>query len=160
MRPMKSALLAGAAILVGTVPAMATDSATEKQKQQYLYDQTLKNEGAAAGQAPAANSGPGVQGPADTRTGPATRAPGGSSADANPGSSSSGASSGEAGSVGNTTTPSQDSVAYRVPPIRGPAPLLARRNKGAPNLNLALQLQAPARPALFLLVLRIGAARS
>jgi hypothetical protein len=115
MRPMKSALLAGAAILVGTVPAMATDSATEKQKQQYLYDQTLKNEGAAAGQAPA-NSGPGVQGPADTRTGPATRAPGGSSADANPGSSSSGASSGEAGSVGNTTTPSQDSSGVQGPP--------------------------------------------
>jgi hypothetical protein len=118
MRPMKSALLAGAAVLVGAVPAMATDNATDKQKQQYLYDQTLKNEGAAAGQqqAPAANSGPGVQGPADTRTGPATRAPGGSSADANPGSSSSGSSSGEAGSVGNTTTPSQDSSGVQGPP--------------------------------------------
>jgi hypothetical protein len=117
MRPMKSAFLASAAILVGAVPAMATDNATEKQKQQYLYDQTLKNEGgAAAGQAPAANSGPGVQGPADTRTGPATRAPGGSSADADPGSSSSGASSGEAGSVGNTTTPSQDSSGVQGPP--------------------------------------------
>ena len=117
MRPMKSALLAGAAILVGAVPAMATDSATDKQKQQYLYDQTLKNEGAAAGQqAPAANSGPGVQGPADTRTGPATRAPGGSSAGANPGSSSSGSSSGEAGSAENTTTPNQDSSGVQGPP--------------------------------------------
>src|SRR5689334_9144817 len=32
-------------------------------------------------------------------------------------------------------------AAYRVLPIRGPAPLRARRNKGAPKLNLALQLQ-------------------
>ena len=117
MRPMKSALLAGAAILVGAVPAMATDSATDKQKQQYLYDQTLRTRAQRlAQQAPAANSGPGVQGPADTRTGPATRAPGGSSADANPGSSSSGSSSGEAGSVGNTTTPSQDSSGVQGPP--------------------------------------------
>jgi hypothetical protein len=44
------------------------------------------------------NSGPGVQGAPDTRTGPATRAPGGASTE--------GTSSGESGA---TTTPSQDS---------------------------------------------------
>ncbi|HEX2840131.1 hypothetical protein [Hyphomicrobium sp.] len=44
------------------------------------------------------NSGPGVQGAPDTRTGPATRAPGGASTE--------GMSTGEGGA---TTTPSQDS---------------------------------------------------
>lgn len=44
------------------------------------------------------NSGPGVQGAPDTRTGPATRAPGGASTE--------GTSTGESGA---TTTPSQDS---------------------------------------------------
>src|SRR5262245_42718047 len=70
----RSALVAGIAV-IATVPALATDSATDKQKQQYLYDQTMKNQGAAANN-PAANSGPGVQGAPDTRTGPSTRAPG------------------------------------------------------------------------------------
>jgi hypothetical protein len=50
----------------------------------------------------AANSGPGVQGPPDTRTGPSTRAP--------EDGSGSGASTGEAGSDSeHSTTPSQDS---------------------------------------------------
>jgi hypothetical protein len=47
------------------------------------------------------NSGPGVKGAPDTRTGPATRAPDGTS-----GTAGEGTSSGEAGA---TTTPSQDS---------------------------------------------------
>ncbi len=50
----------------------------------------------------AANSGPGIQGPPDTRTGPSTRAP--------EDGSGSGASAGEAGSdTEHATTPSQDS---------------------------------------------------
>lgn len=50
------------------------------------------------------NSGPGVQGAPDTRTGPATRAPGGDES----GTANEGASSGASGS-GATTQPSQDS---------------------------------------------------
>jgi hypothetical protein len=50
------------------------------------------------------NSGPGVQGAPDTRTGPATRAPGGEES----GTANEGASSGASGS-GATTQPSQDS---------------------------------------------------
>ena len=105
-------------------PALATDNATDKQKQQYLYQQQMQNqksgvtEGGADAPAAAAdnsaigktraNSGPGVQGPADTRTGPSTRAPAA-------GDSSSGASSGESGASGansrsNATQPSQDST--------------------------------------------------
>jgi hypothetical protein len=50
------------------------------------------------------NSGPGVQGPPDTRTGPSTKG-------SESGSASEGAGSGEAGasSTENTTVPSQDS---------------------------------------------------
>ncbi len=158
MRPMKSALLAGAAILVGTVPAMATDSATEKQKQQYLYDQTLKNEGAAAGQAPAliparASRARLIRARVRRREHPAVRLP--------------------------TLTLAHRALvprlaklaaleirrhqvrtraAYRVPRYTD-RPLYARAAITV-RLNLALRSRAPARPALFLLVLRIGAARS
>lgn len=114
----RRAALVASILAVGGGTALATDSATDKQKHQYLYDQTMKNDGSAASQqAPAANSGPGVQGAPDTRTGPATRAPGGSAdSGMNDGSASSGASSGEAGSTDNTTTPSQDSSG-----VQGPA---------------------------------------
>jgi hypothetical protein len=77
-----SKLLAGVAIaaLVVAVPAFAQSS----------------NDPAASGTAGnATNSGPGVQGPPDTRTGPSTKG-------------SEGMSSGES-STENTTTPSQDS---------------------------------------------------
>ncbi|WP_439544059.1 hypothetical protein [Hyphomicrobium sp.] len=116
-----------AAAAVFATPVLATDNATDKQKQQYLYQQQMQNQKsgvtedganlpAAKGAGPIgdtkANSGPGVQGPADTRTGPSTRAPAGA------GDASSGASSGDAGSSGAgmdkskdpaATQPSQDS---------------------------------------------------
>lgn len=118
----KKALLSGAALAVLVSPAFAEDRSTAKQKEQYIYqqgqDQGLGADQGAIGETKA-NSGPGVQGPADTRTGPSTRAPGDAAAGAAPsdGNASSGASSGEAGmgndgalnQDGNTTQPSQDS---------------------------------------------------
>jgi hypothetical protein len=122
----KIAMTGFAAAAILATPALATDNATDKQKQQYLYQQQMQNQksGVTEGGSdmPAAggnsaigqtqpNSGPGVQGPADTRTGPSTQAPAA-------GDSSSGTSSGEAGSgaatdaakdPANTTQPSQDS---------------------------------------------------
>ena len=38
MRHVKTALMAGVAAIIVSAPAMATDNATDKQKQQYLYD--------------------------------------------------------------------------------------------------------------------------
>jgi type II secretory pathway pseudopilin PulG len=118
----RTSLLAGVAAAALATPVLAVDNATDKQKQQYLYDQTMKQQqgaGAAGSEGPIGatkpNSGPGVQGAPDTRTGPATHAPAGSaeSGAASPdASSSSGASSGDTGqSTGpeNTTQPSQDS---------------------------------------------------
>lgn len=119
-------LLGGVAAAVLASPALAEDRSTGKQKEQYIYQQSQdKGLGAEQGAIGATkpNSGPGVQGAPDTRTGPATHAPGGSAAapgnspgnDA--GGASSGASSGEAG-LGNpgvlkkddgSTQPSQDS---------------------------------------------------
>jgi type II secretory pathway pseudopilin PulG len=110
----KKVLLSGLAAAALAAPAFAEDRSTEKQKEQYIYQQSQEQglgkatgEGAIGATKP--NSGPGVQGPADTRTGPATHAPGGGSAEVKP-DASSGASSGEAGmGDDNATQPSQDS---------------------------------------------------
>jgi hypothetical protein len=118
----KIALSGLAAAAFFATPVLATDNATDKQKQQYLYQQQMQNKDSGVTESgadlPAANktgplgatkpnSGPGVQGPADTRTGPSTRAPG------NAGDASSGASSGDAGMNESkdpaSTQPSQDS---------------------------------------------------
>jgi hypothetical protein len=115
-------LMSGIAAAVLASPAFAEDRSTEKQKEQYLYQQSqeqgLGAEQGAIGQTKP-NSGPGVQGPPDTRTGPATHAPGDSaagSAGSTDSGASSGASSGEAGmgnpgvlNKGDGTQPSQDS---------------------------------------------------
>lgn len=105
----KKILMSGIAAAVLATPVLAEDRSTEKQKEQYLYQQSQDNglgadQGAIGQTKP--NSGPGVQGAPDTRTGPATREPG----------ASSGASSGEAGmgnpgvvNKGDGTQPSQDS---------------------------------------------------
>jgi hypothetical protein len=113
-------LMTGIAIstLLVAAPALAQDSWKDKQKDQLLYQQQQKmledqaspqaqpgQEGAIGQTKP--NSGPGVQGPADTRTGPATKSPGGSADAQTGGSASTGASSGESGS--SATQPSQDS---------------------------------------------------
>lgn len=98
----KTVLLGTAAAFALAGPALAEDRSTEKQKEQYLYQQSQDNNlganDSAIGQTKP-NSGPGVQGAPDTRTGPSTRAPGGAE---------SGASSGEGG-ANATTQPSQDS---------------------------------------------------
>jgi len=117
----RTSLLAGVAAAALATPALAVDNATDKQKQQYLYEQTMKQQGAgAAGNegaigATKPNSGPGVQGAPDTRTGPSTHAPGGSAdsgATSPDAGASAGASSGDTGqSPGpeHNTQPSQDS---------------------------------------------------
>ena len=110
----KTVLASGIAAALLAAPALAEDRSTEKQKEQYLYQQSQErglgdaaDQGAIGGTRP--TSGPGVQGPPDTRTGPATRVPGGSAAEA-AGDAASGASEGEAGMGSNRTTqPSQDS---------------------------------------------------
>ncbi len=103
----KKVLLTGIAAVALASPALAADRMTDSLKQQYLTGEDMKQRGAAAGDqgaigATKPNSGPGVQGPAGTRTGPAAKAPEGAT---------SGASSGEAGAAGGaaTTQPSQDS---------------------------------------------------
>ncbi len=115
----KKILFGGIAIAALATPALAEDRSTEKQKEQYLYQQSqehgLNAEQGAIGET-RANSGPGVQGAPDTRTGPATRAPGGSAEAPGSGDASTGASAGDAG-MGNSavtpnnrrTQPSQDS---------------------------------------------------
>lgn len=116
----KKVLVGGVAIAALAAPALAEDRSTEKQKEQYLYQQSqeqgLNSDPGAIGKT-RATSGPGVQGAPDTRTGPATRAPGGSAEAPNSGNASSGASSGDTG-MGDpgvlnnnrrTTQPSQDS---------------------------------------------------
>ena len=96
-------LMSGIAAAVLASPAFAEDRSTEKQKEQYLYQQSQDNglgaeQGAIGRTKP--NSGPGVQGAPDTRTGPSTRAPGDSAAGSSDSGASSGASSGETG-MGN-----------------------------------------------------------
>ncbi|MBN8910881.1 MAG: hypothetical protein J0H65_02260 [Rhizobiales bacterium] len=88
----KKILLSGIAAAALAMPALAEDGS---------MDRGLNDQGAIGQTRP--NSGPGVQGAPDTRTGPATRAPGGDA--------TTGASSGEAGASNNnrTTQPSQDS---------------------------------------------------
>ncbi|MCC7252847.1 hypothetical protein [Hyphomicrobium sp.] len=110
----KKVLLSGIAAAALAAPAFAEDRSTEKQKEQYLYQQGQENNlgGANSNDAIGAtkpNSGPGVQGPADTRTGPATKAPGGSAEAGKDAGAASGASSGEAGMSDDGTQPSQDS---------------------------------------------------
>lgn len=112
----KKVLLSGIAAAALAAPAFAEDRSTEKQKEQYLYQQGQEqNLGGANSQdaigATKPSSGPGVQGAPDTRTGPATRAPDGSAADTGAGDAgaSTGASSGEAGMDDGKTQPSQDS---------------------------------------------------
>jgi hypothetical protein len=115
----KKILMSGVAIAALATPALAEDRSTGMQKEQYIYQQNQEkglgaDQGAIGSTKP--NSGPGVQGAPDTRTGPATHAPGGSAAGPESGNATSGASSGEAG-VGNPgvlkkegeTQPSQDS---------------------------------------------------
>lgn len=115
----KKVLFSSVAIAALATPALAEDRSTEKQKEQYLYQQSqdhgLNAEQGAIGET-RANSGPGVQGAPDTRTGPATRTPGGSAEGAGSGDAATGASAGDAG-MGNSavppsnrrTQPSQDS---------------------------------------------------
>jgi hypothetical protein len=114
MKLPKSLLMSGAALAVLAAPALAEDRSTEKQKEQYLYQQSQEH-GLNADQnaigATKPNSGPGVQGAPDTRTGPATHTHN------KDGSASSGASSGESGAgtsgtmnnAEDGTQPSQDS---------------------------------------------------
>lgn len=104
--------IAAAALLA--TPALAEDRSTEKQKEQYIYQQSqdqglgASDQGAIGATKP--NSGPGVQGPADTRTGPATKSPDGSAAAPDAGDAASGTSAGDSGMSGeNATQPSQDS---------------------------------------------------
>src|SRR5204862_2738458 len=115
------ALLAGVAAIALVTPALAQDAATSPPNsaasQHQMVPGAAGNSGAIGATKP--NSGPGVQGPPDTRTGPSTRAPGDAGSDAagaSSGASSGGASgSGASGSSssGNassgTTQPSQDS---------------------------------------------------
>jgi hypothetical protein len=109
MFPSKKILMSGIAIAALAAPALAEDRSTEKQKEQYLYQQGQEqNLGGANSQgaigATHPRSGPGVQGPPDTRTGPSTRAPGDDNA------ASTGASAGTSGDDSmNTSKPSQDS---------------------------------------------------
>lgn len=114
----KKMLMCGLAAAALATPALAEDRSTTKQKEQYLYQQSQNNAGADQGAIGATkpNSGPGVQGAPDTRTGPATKNPAGSAQTApDAGSASSGASSGDTGmgsepmNDGKTTMPSQDS---------------------------------------------------
>lgn len=122
----KIALTGFAAAALLTTPVLATDNATDKQKQQYLYEQQMQNQKSGVTESgadlPAAqgadaigktqpNSGPGVQGPADTRTGPSTRAPaaGDASSGASSGEADSGAATDAAKDPSNATQPSQDS---------------------------------------------------
>jgi hypothetical protein len=112
MKLSKTLFMSGAALAVLAAPAFAEDRSTEKQKEQYLYQQAQEN-GLNADQnaigATKPSSGPGVQGAPDTRTGPATHT------QKNDGSASSGASAGDSGSAGTMnkmeggTEPSQDS---------------------------------------------------
>jgi hypothetical protein len=119
----KTALLGGIAAIALATPALAEDRSSTKQKEQYLYQQSQDNKLGTANETAndsaigptEPNSGPGVQGAPDTRTGPSTRAPGGS-ADSNtgaPAGAETGTSTGEAGtgagSMDKTTKPSQDS---------------------------------------------------
>lgn len=111
----KTVLLSGIAAVALAAPAFAEDRSTEKQKEQYLYQQGQEqNLGGANSKdaigATKPGSGPGVQGAPDTRTGPATRAPGDSATDSgSDAGATSGASSGEAGMGEDGTQPSQDS---------------------------------------------------
>lgn len=111
----KKILVSGFAIAALATPSLAEDRSTDKHQEQYLYQQSQEHglnadPGAIGPTKP--TSGPGVQGFPDTRTGPATRAPG---QDGN--GASTGASSGEGGmsnpgTLNNnqrTTQPSQDS---------------------------------------------------
>jgi len=111
----------GAATILAITPAMAVDAWKEKQRDQLLYQEQQKmqegqaqpdQQGAIGATKP--TSGPGVQGPPDTRTGPATKAPDGSASMDSSGSASTGASTGETGASSDAsgsakTQPSQDS---------------------------------------------------
>jgi hypothetical protein len=103
------------AALLATVPALAQDSWKDKQRDQLLYQEQLKMQDQAGDQgaigATKPNSGPGVQGAPDTRTGPATKAPGDSAEMGSSSSANEGVSSGTSGKVSGdaTTQPSQDS---------------------------------------------------
>lgn len=123
MKLPKSLMFGVAATALFASQAVATDYSTEKQREQLLYQQQTQNQTGSATESNSADSaigptkptsGPGVKGAPDTRTGPATRAPGDGS------DSSAGASSGEAGSSSSSdmgsqqppsasTKPSQDS---------------------------------------------------
>jgi hypothetical protein len=110
------------ASLLAAVPALAEETLNDMRKDQLLYQEQLRMDndqqaqpGKGADQhaigETKANSGPGIQGAPDTRTGPSTKAPGDAADSAGsvsgPGSASTGASSGEDGSA--VTQPSQDS---------------------------------------------------
>ncbi|WP_072396810.1 hypothetical protein [Hyphomicrobium sp. CS1GBMeth3] len=110
----KKVLLSGLAAAVLAAPAFAEDRSTEKQKEQYLYQQGQEQglgkpagEGAIGATKP--SSGPGVQGAPDTRTGPATRAPGDAAETGSDAGATTGASPGESG-MDDGTQPSQDST--------------------------------------------------
>jgi hypothetical protein len=108
------------ASLMAIAPAIAQDAWKDKQKEQLLFQEQQRAQGQSSegpvGQVKP-NSGPGVQGPPDTRTGPSTRgaednASSGAGTGAGTGTSTgeAGASaSSDAGSTENTTKPSQDS---------------------------------------------------
>ncbi len=122
-------LMSGIAAAALAAPALADDYSTERQRQQYLYDQTMKQQGGDSGTtlsgaqadnqgaigATKPTSGPGVQGPEGTRTGPAAKAPGSDSSSSGASSGESGSGAGDMNSAGSsngaaaTTQPSQDS---------------------------------------------------
>lgn len=110
----KKVLLSGVAAAVLAMPAFAEDRSTEKQKEQYLYQQNQeqglgKKAGEGAIGATKPGSGPGVQGAPDTRTGPATRNPGDAAGTGSDSGATTGASPGESGMGNDGTQPSQDS---------------------------------------------------
>lgn len=101
----RTLLLSSITVVALASPTLAADRMTDSLKQQHLTGEDMKQRGAAGDQgaigATKPSSGPGVQGPPGTRTGPAAREP--------EGSASSGSSSGDTGTGAKTTQPSQDS---------------------------------------------------
>lgn len=116
MKRMSSIATAAAlAVTMAAIPAFAQGTGTGGG--------TSKQPSAAADEPGRVQSGPGVQGAPDTRTGPSTRSPGDSQTQGPSSGASSGASSGE-GSASptappgqtNATQPSQDSSGVQGPP--------------------------------------------
>jgi hypothetical protein len=138
----KTTLLGSVAAVALAVPALAQDPQTGMQKDQYLYQQGQENNlGGANDNAIGAtkpNSGPGVQGAPDTRTGPSTHTPGGAE---------SGTSAGEsgAGMDDQKTQPSQDSSGVQGFPDTRTGPSTRAPEDGT-NSGASGSAPAPANP--------------